>query len=224
MSEEPGIYDVGRGAARAGGALHNMSAPPRITLDIRPLDSDTGADRCPVTGPQPVTRPGIAPLAVVDLDAAIRAGAGRDKLPATHSEWPRTLPNAGQRGQRRKVRSKRLRGLVLLARLASGRTGAVCPVAMTALEARCIDSLQDELLALAARLDPIALGLPACALARAWDGESDAGEFVTDPARAVAIFTHSAGGVFVASRAPVLPDLKAEYPAVCLFGVGGGAG
>jgi hypothetical protein len=115
-------------------------------------------------------------------------------------------------GGARPASKRRLAALVLLAR---GEPAGSSDAARLARRAR--ETLEDELRALAARLDPRALGLPAFAIARtATDSEASGGPEVV-PVAALALLTRTAAQVFVAGRSPRLAWLDEAVPVYRYF-------
>jgi hypothetical protein len=135
--------------------------------------------------------PGYRCIARVDLEALLRERFG-----------------GARPGSKR-----RLAALVLLARGEPDQE----PDALARLARRAAETLQDELRALAARLDPRALGLPVFAVARIASASDARGLPDAGPATALALLTRTAGQVFVAGRSPRLVWLAEAVPVYRYF-------
>ncbi|HSL82795.1 MAG TPA: hypothetical protein VLF66_08460 [Thermoanaerobaculia bacterium] len=164
------------------GALHNMSAPPRMTITIRPLG---GPGPAPASAGEPAVHPGVRCFAHVDLSTLC------------------PLPEEGAEGNGARGR---LRSLVALAHRALGREESdPAEIARWTQE-----RLEDELRERAARLDPLALGLPAFALVRRSPGRAGKAPAEGDPGRALALVTRVSGKVFVGTRSPLVAHLATD--------------
>ena len=144
----------------------------------------------------PTLRITIRPLTVTPADTA----AGRPPVPGYRCIARVDLEALLRErfGGARPGSKRRLAALVLLARGEPDQE----PDALARLARRAAETLQDELRALAARLDPRALGLPVFAVARIASGSDAPGVPEVGPAAALALLTRTAGRVFVAGRSP----------------------
>jgi hypothetical protein len=167
---------------RGDGALHNMSAPPRMTITIRPLG---GPSPAPASPGEPAVPGGVRCFAHVDLSTLC------------------PLPEDGTKGNGPRGR---LRSLLALARRAVGQeeTDQEDPARWT------LERLEDELRERAARLEPRALGLPAFALVRRSPGRAGDTPAEGDPARALALVTRVSGKLFVGTRSPLVAHLATD--------------
>lgn len=175
-------------APRGGRTLHNMSAPPRMQLRIRPLRraETAGPSRdapAPVAG---AAGAGLQLIARLDPEALARRAPGYGEGPATGQRW--------------------LAGLAGLALAAAG----LPPVPPAILAQRSREQLLDILREAAARLDPRALGLPAIALVRRVSCEAAGAWSEPDIARGIVLLTRTVGSLFIASRSPRVEELGVE--------------
>jgi hypothetical protein len=177
--------------------LHNMSAPPRATITLRPLRRP-GADgrAAAVTGFRPVCR-----IDVVGRFWPVPPGTPRD--PAEGIDWGQTLEP-----HRR-----------LLAHAIAEERGEQAPDAQLAarIDAMLADSVLEALREVAARADCAALGLPAFGLLRPAGGAPHAHSASTRVA--VAVLARRRGGLFLRDADPLAPasvtealDLWAPHP------------
>ncbi len=173
---------------RGGRALHNMSAPPRMRLRIRPLR------RAETAGP---SRDAPAPVAGA-------AGAGLQLIARLDPEaLVRRAPDCGEETDTGQCRLAGLAGLALAA-------AGLPPVPPAILAQRSREQLLDILREAAARLDPRALGLPAIALVRRVSCEAAGVWSEPDIARGIVLLTRTVGSLFIASRSPRVEGLGAE--------------
>lgn len=176
------------GAPGGGRTLHNMSAPPRMQLRIRPLRREAHATASrdthgPVAG---ADGSGLRLIARLDPEALVR------RAPACGEETA-----AGQ---------SRLAGLAALALAAAD----LPPLAPAVLAQRSREQLLDILREATARIDPRALGLPAIALVRRVSCDAAGAGPEPDIARGLVLLTRTVGSLFIASRSPRVEVLGAE--------------
>ncbi len=198
----------------ASRVLHNMSAPPRIVLTIRPLGHpEPGGEEEANRDCTAVRTAGTTCIGCLSVDRLV-ARTGRLEPKVLH---PR----------------QRLAGLVLLARAATGGRHAT----LATLTRHPREALLDELAERTAALDPHALGLPPFALMEDLGADrflevlsrlEDAAERaamaqsrwptrpgypeIEDPGRALALLTRRSGRLFLARRAPNLHGLDGLTP------------
>jgi hypothetical protein len=145
-------------------ALHNMSAPPRMQLTVRPLRSMGSC--CS----------GIRSTLLGILDLEVLGGLGGGST----------------------------RPLEALARLALKASAEGSP---ENLEGFLDEDLGDLIVRVGAGLDPLSLGLPPFAVFRPVK-LSGHGPSINDPSVAVALATRMSGRLFIARRAPHVPDIR----------------
>lgn len=176
------------GAPGGGRTLHNMSAPPRMRLRIRPLRREKPA------GP---SRDAPGPAAGVD-------GSGLRLITRLDPEvLVRRAPDCGEETDTGQCR---LAGLAALALAAAD----LPPLAPAVLAQRSREQLLDILREAAARLDPRALELPAIALVRRVSCEAAGAGPEPDIARGIVLLTRTVGSLFIASRSPRVEELGVE--------------
>jgi len=176
------------GPPGASALARNMSAPPRMQVVMRPLG---------VAAP---ARPRAAAFAPPGFRLHARIDVGRLFAQNFVDTRARSTPRV------------RLARLVLLARRAVDPGFTPQPGDLRRFARRSEDALADAFIALAARLDPRALGLPNFALLRHC---ATGVRFELDAARAVAILSRQDGRLFLAARSPSVPRI--DDPAQCSF-------
>jgi hypothetical protein len=210
---------TGRNAESVSGALHNMSAPPRTRVTVRPLGAVANTGGEPAADSADVVRAstGLVPVVAISVERLIRQwfpdylDTGRRGPDATWRDLGRLEGKAARLG------NLRLRCLVVLSRLAVGEMKRpnrpeifrLADTPVEALEAIYLDNVR--------RLDPLDHGLPPFGLVQSADGEGIAWE--TEPARALAVLSRCGGTVYSAGREPRLPDYNWPISPVRLYGV-----
>jgi hypothetical protein len=100
-------------------------------------------------------------------------------------------------------RKKILSGLLLLSRMAIGKQEGLDRIELRKMMRRAMESLMDEYLENVGLLNPLALGLPAFAMAGSGISKLRP---ENNPARMLAVMSRTTNGIFIASRLPVRPD------------------
>lgn len=188
-----------------GTALHNMSAPPRSKMTVKPLRTET-REMTIRSGPAASSSSsGLAWVMRIDLDRLIE-----ESLPDFHS-WVAD-GDVGQicagPGGRNITSSRiragetptgdhylRLRCCVVIARLAAGIDNSVSNARVEELRKQPHEALCDELRTLNAAIDPTPLDLPALGMMTRPDGTDRAWE--TNPARVFYALSRLSGSTFV---------------------------
>ena len=211
-------------------ALHNMSAPPRTRITVRPLRPGAGVRR---TGPAEMRYEG--PTA----DDATVVAASTGLVPVAllspvllTQHWFPTYVDEGPvgtgatwkdkdklKGRAAYLKHLRLRCLVVLSRIALGELRRPNRESVFRLARARLEALEAAYLENVRRLDPLALSLPPFGFAKPITGYTDLVPVETDPARALALLSRCSGTVFSAGREPLLPDYNRPIPAVLVFGV-----
>ena len=173
----------------AGESIRNMSAPPRTSLRIRPYHAKTADAEVRE-----------------NWDAAglsLRGQMSRDHVLRRHV--PECLAS------RKKVPwggKNILAGLVILSWIAHGEPSEQVRPALRSLMRRTMESLRDEYLEKVSMIQSVALGLPAFGFVRT---ESHCLEPEEDVGRMLALFSRTSGGIFIGSRAPVIPECHVNF-------------
>ena len=186
--------------------LHNMSAPPRMTVNVRVLV----AEQCLETERYArVTASATALRTIVHVDV--------EHLLASHLRGyrtccPRDRAQTTAHLQANRIKDKephlRTRCVVALSRLAVGKIDKLDAKAVAALAGTTQEALHDEYLENTAALDPLALGLPAFAFVH--PGQTLGA--TTDLHIALAVLSRAGKGLFIASHDPVLHDFEQRQP------------
>ena len=184
-----------------GSPLHrNMSAPPRMTLNVRTLkgsvDGVDAAHAGMLAGYAQAIRLDVPALCAHHFEALRLRNLRERVFPDTGCVVMEAPPE---------VRHRQLGYLVLLARLAQAPGVRIAPHEAALLGKCSDDALTDEFLDRAAALDPRALGLPAFAMAAYWPPGPGC---ELDPARAVAVLSRSPGRLFIAAGSPSVPAFE----------------
>ena len=178
-----GNYQETRTGSRT---LHNMSAPPRMTISLKPFPVGRH-ETDQVAGAQPIP-PRLQLLTHVDLGKLITSSLDED----TASPWAFDIEGC------------RAAQLVLITRRILGKREAT----IYGLQRHRMERLKDELIANLALIDPISLGLPAFALVRRKPLPGTAAiSPEMDPAKALSLISRVAGRVYVARRKPRMASL-----------------
>jgi hypothetical protein len=180
-------------AERGGGAsgLHNMSAPPRSTIAVRPLrcGEDTKASE---TGLVLVGRFDLAHAwaTLLDADAFLRLAAGGDRTLLT-----------------------RRQALLVSLMLARAVDGDLRDADDTSAFNASIDAMEDELLGRIANWDHASAGLPCISFIEETSDRPDAfGSHVpldASPARTLHVLAHRRGRLYLRDEAPIGFDYAA---------------
>lgn len=212
-----------RERTRGGAALHNMSAPPRTTIEVRPLRARGEDRRKEREASAPGAEAGLVLVTTVSLPVLLGRhfpgyeDAGPDDGPA---RWHDGEESAGEPGKRA---SLRLRCLVVLSALAVGAPGRHDRQAVEGLADASVEELEAAWLTNVGRLRPEELGLPPFGLVRPAPSPGPLGEETeASLARALAVVSRTGGSVYCASREPVLPDYQRPFRPLRLYGVGRG--
>ena len=169
------------------GVLQNMSAPPRMTITMQPLrNSAPGAGNSPA-GSLPTMQ--LRPVARVNIELMI------DEM------FPIDVPFFF----REFTPKYRLAALVQISRDPGGDFNEAD---MAGLRHCTMEYLNDELRRNVAKINPVALGLPACGVVvRNPSSDGPGIDYELDPARVLALISRTAGRVYVANRSPRVRDL-----------------
>jgi hypothetical protein len=197
----------------SGTALHNMSAPPRSKMTVKPLRTETRAMAIRSGHAASSSSSGLAWVMRIDLDRLIE-----EHLPDFHS-WiadgelrpgrsapapgDATLPPTGSvpvmlSGDHH----LRLRCCVVIARLPAGIDCSVSNARVEELRKQPHEALCDELRTLNAAIDPTPLDLPALGMMTRPDGTDRAWE--TNPARVFYALSRLSGNTFVRSGSAMI--------------------
>ena len=186
--------------------LHNMSAPPRMTVNVRALVPE----QCPPTERYArVAASATALRTVVHVDL--------DRLLASHLRGyrtccPGTPSQTAARLQANRIKDRepylRTRCVVALSRLAVGKITRLNLAAVMALAGMSEEALDDEYLENTAALEPLALGLPSFAFVH--PGQKLGA--TTDIHIALAVLSRAATGFFIASHDPYLHNWEKLRP------------
>ena len=173
----------------AGKSIRNMSSPPRTSLRIRPYHAKPADEKVRE-----------------NWDAAglsLRGRISRDHVLRMHvPECLASRKNVSWGGK------NILAGLVILAWIAHGEPGMQVRPAFRSLMRRTMESLRDEYLEKVSMIQSVALGLPAFGFVRT---ESHCPEPEEDVGRMLALFSRTSGGIFIGSRAPVIPECHVNF-------------
>ena len=174
-------------AERGGGAsgLHNMSAPPRSTIAVKPLrcDEDTKASE---TGLALVGRFDLAHAwaSVLDADVFLRLAAGGERMLLTRRD-----------------------GLLVSLMLARAVDGDLRDGDDTSAFGASTDAMEDELLGRIANWDQASAGLPCIGFIEETSDKPDAfGSHVPldpSPARTLHVLAHRRGALYLRDEAPI---------------------
>ena len=174
-------------AERGGGAsgLHNMSAPPRSTIAVKPLrcGEDTRASE---TGLALVGRFDVAHAwaSVLDADAFLRLAAGGERMLLTRRD-----------------------GLLVSLMLARAVDGDLRDADDTSGFGAATDAMEDELLGRIANWEQASAGLPCIGFIEETSDQADAfGSHVPldpSPARTLHVLAHRCGRLYLRDEAPI---------------------
>ena len=204
--------------AQALRRLHNMSAPPRFTVNVRVLV----AEQCPETERYArVTASATALRTVVHVDVdhllASHLRGFRTSCPGSRSQTTAHL-------QANRIKDKapllRTRCVVALSRLAVGKIDTLDFAAVAALAGTTEEALDDEYLENTATLEPLALGLPAFAFVH--PGETLGA--TTDINIGLAVLSRAEKGLFIASHDPYLHNWEQPIRLALRVPLASGAG
>ncbi len=207
----------------AGGALHNMSAPPRTRIEVRPLRRGAAPGDESASPAPPGADSGMILLATVSLSHLIRrsfppyrdvSADGRNPVwEASGTPWEGAASCA----------NLRLCVLVALSEQALNESQPPDLRALRRLAGLSVEDLEEAWLAHARRLRPEDHRLPPFGLVRPVDlTEPEESVLETSTARAVIIVSRSAGSLFIRGRTPVLPDYTRPLGPVRLYGFADG--
>lgn len=165
------------------GQIMNMSSPPRTMATVRTCCT------IDVKGEDALSnRAGLVIRMKISRDHALRRN-----IPGYFK------PRCRIGGSRKKI----LSGLLLLSRMAIGKQEGLDRMELRKMMRRTMESLMDEYLENVGLLNPLALGLPAFAMAGNGISKLRA---ENNPARMLAVMSRTTNGIFIASRLPVRPD------------------
>jgi hypothetical protein len=174
-------------AERGGGAsgLHNMSAPPRSTIAVKPLRCGQDA-KASESGLVLVGRFDLAHAwaSVLKADVFLRLAAGGDRMLLTRSQ-----------------------GLLVSLMLARAVDGDLRDADDTNASAASSDAMEDELLGRIANWEHLSLGLPCIAFIEETSDRPDA--FCShvpldpSPARTLHVLAHRRGRLYLRDEAPI---------------------
>jgi|GEM_PF-486048 hypothetical protein len=178
-----------------GGQIMNMSAPPRSTVTINTCSSAAGKNEAAVCN-----RAGLEIKIKINRDHNLRRNlAGCFK------------PRCTVGGTRKKI----MAGLLMLSRIANGEKAVQDKRVLRKLMQHSMQFLLDEYMENVGLLKPLALDLPAFAMARSGNCRLHP---ENNPARMLAVFSRTTNGIFIASRLPVRPDCTSmSNPRYLLF-------
>ncbi len=202
-----------------GGALHNMSAPPRTRIEVRPLRRGEAPENESASPAPPGADSGMTLLATVSLAHLIRrcfppyrdVGAdGRTPVwEAPDPPWEGTAP----------CTNLRLCVLVALSELALNESQPPDPQALRRLAGLSVEDLEAAWLDHVRRLRPEDHRLPPFGLVQPVDpARLEEIALETSPARAAIIVSRSGGPLYNRGRAPGLPDYTRPLRPLRLYG------
>ena len=166
-----------------GGQIMNMSAPPRSTVTINTCSSAAGKNEAAVS-----SRAGLEIKIKISRDHNLRrnlAGCFKPRCPVE--------------GTRKKI----MTGLLMLSRIANGEKAVQDKRVLRKMMQYSREFLVDEYMENVGLLNPLALDLPAFAMARSGACRMRP---ENNPARMLAVMSRTTNGIFIASRLPVRPD------------------
>ena len=173
----------------AGESIRNMSAPPRTSLRIRPYH----AKKADAEVRENWDAAGLSLRGQMSRDHVLRRHV--PECLVSRKKVPRGGKNI-------------LAGLVILAWIAHGEPSGQVRPAFRSLMRRTMESLRDEYLEKVSMIQSVALGLPAFGFVRT---ESHCPEPEEDVGRMLALFSRTSGGIFIGSRAPVIPECHVNF-------------
>ena len=204
----------------AGGALHNMSAPPRTRIEVRPLRRDTDPGKESTSTAPPGADSGMTLLATVSLAHLIRRSfpAYRDVgADGQNPVWEAPDPPGESAAP---CANLRLCALVALSELALNESEPPDPKALHRLAGLSVEDLEAAWLDHVRRLRPEDHRLPPFGLVRPVDlAGLEESSLETSPARAVLIVSRSGGPLYNRGRTPGLPDYARPLRPVRLYGL-----
>ena len=165
------------------GQIMNMSSPPRTTLTVSTCCTVAVKGRDAISN-----RAGLVIRMKISRDHALRRN-----IPGYFK------PRCRIGGSRKKI----LSGLLLLSRKAIDKQSGLDRMELQKMMRRAMESLMDEYLENVGLLNPLALGLPAFAMAGSGISKLRP---ENNPARMLAVMSRTTNGIFIASRLPVRPD------------------
>jgi hypothetical protein len=165
------------------GQIMNMSSPPRTMVTVSTCCTVAVKD-----GDAMSNRDGLVIRMKISRDHALRRN-----IPGYFK------PRYRIGGSRKKI----LSGLLLLSRMAIGKQSGLDRMELRKMMRCAMESLMDEYLENVGLLNPLALGLPAFAMAGSGISKLRP---ENNPARMLAVMSRTTNGIFIASRLPVRPD------------------
>jgi hypothetical protein len=203
----------------AGGALHNMSAPPRTRIEVRPLRRGEAPEHKSPSPAPPGAESGMTLLATVSLAHLIRRyfppyrDVGAD---GQNPVWE--APDSPGEGTA-PCTNLRLCALVALSEQALNESEPPDPRALHRLAKLSVEDLEAAWLAHVRRLRPGDHRLPPFGLVQPVDpARLEEIALETSPARAAIIVSRSGGPLYSPGRAPGLPDYTRPLRPLRLYG------
>ena len=188
------------------GALHNMSAPPRTRITVRPLRQSTGPIEFPGRK-RDTGATGMTPIALISLPRLIQHWFPRYLDRSAGNKGPAWRDQSRLKGPAASTRNLRLRCLVVLSRVAAGELKKPTRRSIFRLAAVPVEGLEEMYLERVRRIRPLDHDLPPFAFVRpVEESRRELPESETDPARALALLSRCSGTVYSAARSPLLPD------------------
>lgn len=188
--------------------LHNMSAPPRTCISIKPLATSVGKQRKHTNNRRNHTRYGL--YAIIGVNALLRTLFG-DSIKIISNR--RTLSE--------KERHLYLRYLVETARVAVGEKQSPSKRAVYAMASDRLEKLESLYINLTESLNKQITGLPPFALVRpSCKNQVLSKSIETRPEYALSLISRIASGVFSSGRAPVIPNDGLLVQCFCLYTFG----
>ncbi len=173
----------------AGESIRNMSAPPRTSLRIRPYH----AKKADAEVRENWDAAGLSLRGQMSRDHVLRRPVPECLVSRKKVPW------GGK---------NILAGLVILSWIAHGEPSEQVRPSLRSLMRRTMESLRDEYLEKVSMIQSVALGLPAFGFVRT---ESHCPEPEEDVGRMLALFSRTSGGIFIGSRAPVIPECHVNF-------------
>ena len=214
--------EMRQGAEAGMDALHNMSAPPRTRISIRPLhpQKPEADSQAPKGGSETNSDTGLQRFTTIAVDRLIQRWFPAFRVKRGDLSCVRWGDRARLTGRAENTEHLRLRCLIAISQLATGELLEINRRQVYALVGHTLEALEELFMDNIARLDPVALGLPPFALARPLGPGNISFRRLRvelNPARALALLSRTGGKVYSAGRTPVLPDTDRFIPPFALY-------
>ena len=191
--------------------LHNMSAPSRMRVTVRPLEKSGGASQCTETRVQEGGYQGLRLYTVLNLHCLFVEGF-------------RNYPGAGPKHYSRIDDTQTL--LSMLTELAKARLkGMKGPQKiLKAWVDKSTEEIEEGFISLCQEINARDFSLPVFGLVKPFTGNLSSTGVITDPLHFVSILCRISGYFFMAGRNPLIPDSVLRHGALGIYRINSSPG